>query len=71
MNHISSLTVTRQYIEHQVRQATQQNTDDILQIILSMMAAVDERFKTQELAMNKVHQQIQSQQSEDGLQVGD
>ena len=60
MNHISTLTVTQQYIHNQVRQVTQQNSNDILQIISLVIAAIDERFEKQEASIRRVQHKIES-----------
>ncbi len=64
MNHISTLTVTQQYIQNQVQRVTQKQSEDILQVISSIMAAIDERFQQQEATIHMLRAQ-QPKQKED------
>jgi hypothetical protein len=58
MNHISTLTVTQQYIHNQVRQVTKQHSEDILQIISAVMSAIDERFAENEAYILQVQKKV-------------
>ncbi len=63
MNHISTLTVTQQYIHNQATRVAKQQSDDILQILNAVVAAIDERFQANEADIRKVLDQVEQRNS--------